>query len=83
MENYLEMPKSRHFWWKTQMSSLPAPAASKENGREEHPDDPVLKEICKMNKNLEEKIAKVGEDVAEIKHTVGALKTKVDTRQPS
>ena len=32
-----------------------------------------------MNKNLEEKIAKVGEDVAEIKHTVCALKTKVDS----
>jgi hypothetical protein len=32
-----------------------------------------------MNKNLEEKIAKVGEDVAELKHTVGARKTKEET----
>lgn len=32
------------------MSSLPA--ASKENGEEKQPDDPVLNEIRKMNKNL-------------------------------
>lgn len=61
--------KSRHFW--------PA-AASKENVGEEQPDDPVRKEIRKIDKNLEEKIGNMGDDVAEIKHS-GRTETKVGT----
>ena len=43
------------------MNILSLPAASKEHGGEEQADDRVQNEIRKMNKNLEEKIAKVGE----------------------
>lgn len=66
--------KSRHVW--------PA-AASKENGGEEKSDDPVLKEIRKMDKNPEEKIGNVGDDVAEIKHSGRTENKSGHSQQPS